>query len=100
MPAFSAEVPHALGQPEATNRLKGFIESVQQRFADQISSADGDWNENVLNFSMSTNGITIKGTLTVEQTTARVEGHLPLLATPFKGIIERSIAGELSQALA
>jgi len=32
--------------------------------------------------------------------TARVEGHLPMLATPFRGMIERSIAGELSQALA
>ena len=98
MPAFRAEVPHALGQPEATHRLKGFIESVQQRFADQISAVDRRWTENVLSFSMSTNGITIKGTLTVEETAARVEGQLPLLATPFKGIIERSIAGELSQA--
>lgn len=100
MPAFRAEVPHALGQPEATTRLKDFIESVQDRFADQITAADGAWNGNVLDFSMSTNGITIKGTLTIEHSTARVEGHLPLLATPFKGIIERSIAGELAQALA
>ena len=99
MPAFRAEVPHSLGQPEATNRLKGLIESVQQRFADQISAADGAWTENVLSFSMSTNGITIKGTLTVEGSAARVEGHLPMLATPFKGMIERSIAGELLQAL-
>lgn len=100
MPAFRAEVPHSLGQPEATSRLKTFIESVRQRFADQISAADGAWNENVLDFAMSTNGITIKGTLTVEHGTARVEGHLPLLAMPFRGMIERSIAGELSEALA
>ena len=100
MPAFRAEVPHSLGQPEATNRLRDFIESVQKRFADQISSVDGAWNDNVLDFSLSTNGITIKGTLTVEESKARVDGQLPLLATPFKGMIERSIAGELSQALA
>lgn len=99
MPAFRAEVTHRLGQPEATNRLRGFIDSVQQRFADQISAADGDWNDNILTFSISTNGITVKGTLTVESDSARVEGNLPLLATPFKGVIERSIAGELSQAL-
>ena len=54
----------------------------------------------MLNFSLSTNGITIKGALTVEEDKARVEGQLPLLATPFKGMIEKSIAGELSQALA
>ena len=100
MPAFRAEVPHGLGQEEATKRLKGFMEQVTKRFEDQISAVDGAWADHVLNFSLSTNGITIKGALTVEEDKARVEGHLPLLATPFKGMIERSIAGELSQALA
>lgn len=100
MPAFRAEVPHGLGQEEATNRLRGFVDQVQKRFADQISAVDGAWNDNVLDFSLSTNGITIKGALTVDEAVARVEGHLPLLATPFKGMIEKSIAGELSQALA
>ena len=100
MPAFRAEVPHSLGQEEATKRLKGFIDQVQQQFEDQISAVDGVWTDHVLNFSLSTNGITIKGALSVEADKARVEGQLPLLATPFKGMIERSIAGELSQALA
>jgi hypothetical protein len=100
MPAFRAEVPHGLGQEEATQRLKGFMEQVTKRFEEQITAVDGAWTDHVLNFSLSTNGITIKGALTVEEDKARVEGQLPLLASPFKGMIEKSIAGELSQALA
>lgn len=100
MPAFRAEVSHSLGQEEATQRLKGFMDEVQKRFADDISAVDGAWTDHVLNFSLCTNGITIKGALSVEADTARVEGHLPLLATPFKGLIEKSIANELAQALA
>ncbi len=100
MPAFHAQVPHALGQVEATSRLKTLVESVQRRYADQISATDGGWVNNILTFSMSTNGLTITGTLTVEHDSARVEGQLPLLAAPFKGMIERSIAGEIAQKLA
>jgi len=100
MPAFRAEVPHGLGQEEATKRLKGFMDQVTKRFEDDISAVDGVWTDHVLSFSLSTNGLTIKGALTVEEDKARVEGNLPLLASPFKGMIEKSIAGELSQALA
>ena len=76
------------------------MDQVQKRFEDQISAVDGAWNDHVLDFSLTTSGITIKGALTVEEDKARVEGQLPLLASPFKGMIEKSIAGELSQALA
>jgi len=76
------------------------MDQVTKRFEDDISAVDGVWTDHVLSFSLSTNGLTIKGALTVEEDKARVEGNLPLLASPFKGMIEKSIAGELSQALA
>jgi hypothetical protein len=100
MPAFNAEVAHSLGQVEATNRLKDFVEQTMQRYQDQLSAADGTWNGNVLGFSLSTSGVTVKGTLTVEEDKVRVDGHLPLLALPFRGTIQKSITAELTQALA
>ena len=100
MPAFRAEVPHSLGREEATIRLKGFVDHVQKQYEDEISAVDGAWTDHVLIFSLTTNGITIKGALAVEADKARVEGQLPLLAMPFKGMIEKSIAGELGRALA
>ena len=100
MPAFRAEVPHALGQEQATIRLKGFIDQVQKQYEDEISAIDGAWTDHVLNFSLTTNGVTIRGALSVEADKARVEGQLPLLAMPFKGMIEKSITSELGRALA
>jgi hypothetical protein len=43
---------------------------------------------------------TLKGTLTVKEGKVRVDGHLPLLALPFRGTLQKSIAAELTQALA
>ncbi len=100
MPGFNAEVAHSLGQLEATNRLKDFVQQTLQRFQEHLSAADGAWNENVLAFSLTTTGVTVKGTLTVEDKFVRVDGHLPLLALPFRGTIQNSIVAELTQALA
>jgi hypothetical protein len=100
MPGFSTEVPHGLGQEEATSRLKDFVERATKRFGDQISAMDGSWTDSVLNFSLTAMGMTIKGTLTVDDSNARVSGQLPLMAMPFRGKIEQSIAAEIQQELA
>lgn len=100
MPGFNAEVAHTLGQLEATNRLKDFVQQTLARYQGQLSAADGSWTENVLAFSLTTTGVTVKGTLTVEANRVRVDGHLPLLALPFRGTIQNSIVSELTQALA
>ncbi len=99
MPKFNTEVPHELGAQEATERLKSFLEQVQERYQDQVSNLSGDWNENVLTFSLTTYGFTIDGTLTVEEQLARLTGNLPMAASFFRGKIEESIAGELQRAL-
>jgi hypothetical protein len=99
MPSFSAEVPHTLGQAEATDRLKNFVQDAQQRFEEHVSEMDGSWNDNVLDFSLSTFGMKIAGTMTVDDSAARVAGQLPLAAMPFRGRIQQMIAAELQQAL-
>lgn len=99
MPKFSAEASHTLGQAEATERLKDFVQDAQQRFAEHVSEMDGSWNDNVLDFSLSTFGMKITGTITVDDSAARVAGQLPLTAMPFRGKIEQTLAAELGQAL-
>lgn len=99
MPSFRAEVAHQLSQPEATRRLKAFLENLQQRFREQVTHLDGQWEANTLRFSLVTYGLDISGTLTVDEHSARVEGRLPLAALAFKGKIEKSIAAELSREL-
>jgi len=99
MPGFSTEVKHTLGQAEATNRLRSFVDDAQQRFGEHVSEMDGAWNDNVLDFSLTTFGMKITGTLTVDESAARIAGQLPLAAMPFRGKVEQSIAAELEQAL-
>lgn len=99
MPGFSAEVSHTLGQAAATDRLKDFVQDAQQRFGEHVTEMDGSWNENVLDFWLSTFGMKITGTITVDESTVRVAGQLPLAAMPFRGKVEQTIAAELEQAL-
>ena len=57
MPAFQVDVPHQLGRQQALERLKSFLPAIAQRYKDQVSKIEGDWAENVLNFSLTTFGL-------------------------------------------
>lgn len=100
MPSFSTEVAHDLGREAATDRLKLFLDKVRERYKDQVASLSGEWQGSVLNFSLTTYGINVSGTLTVEDRVARLEGTLPFAAMPFRGKIQESIASELQRELA
>ncbi len=100
MPAFGTEVPHSLGKEAATERLKSFIDQVRDRFKDKVSAIDGSWQENKLDFSLTTFGITVTGKLTVEEEKAVLDGQLPFAAFAFKGKIEQDIKAALEKALA
>ena len=100
MPAFNIDVPHSLGKDTAVEKLKSFLGNVEEKFKDQISSIDGEWNDNVLSFNFTTYGFTISGTMTVEEEIARMEGQLPFAAMAFRGTIEDSIRKEVEKTLA
>jgi hypothetical protein len=99
MPGFDITAPHDLGQEQAIERLKGFVGKIGQRFPDQVSNLQESWNGNVLDFSFTTYGFTIKGAATVEPSQVRLEGELPLAALMFKGKIEQSIRDEVGKVL-
>lgn len=99
MPKFSTEVSHTLGQADATERLKDFVQDAQKRFGEHVDKMDGSWNDNVLDFSISTFGMKITGAMTVNESAVQVDGQLPLAAMPFRGKVEQTIADELKRAL-
>jgi len=49
------------------------------------SQISGAWKDHVLDFSLTTFGMTVKGTLTVEEAAARRGGQLPLAAASSAG---------------
>jgi hypothetical protein len=100
MPAFQVDVPHQLGKQQAIERLRPFVDRIAEQYKEQVSKSEGNWNDNVLTFALTTYGFTISGVLTVADDAVRLQGQLPFAALPFKGKIEHSIAGELQKELA
>jgi hypothetical protein len=100
MATFQTDVPHRLGRAEAIARLSRLVESALEQYEAHVTDVQGDWQENQLLFSLSASGLSIAGTVTVLETEVRVAGELPLLALPFRGMIEQSISSELARALA
>jgi hypothetical protein len=99
MSSIRADVPHRLGQQEAVRRLEAFFVQFSERYKDQISHWEGTWDDNVLNFALTTYGLRVDGTIRVDEDTVHLEGKLPLAALAFKGKIEKTIESELLRQL-
>jgi hypothetical protein len=100
MPSFSTEVHHSLGQVSAQDRLSTFLERMVEQYQDHISQVEGAWDGNVLNYSLTTFGMTISGKLTVAEDRVQANGELPLAAIMFKGRITEGVREALQSALA
>ncbi|MEO1495654.1 MAG: polyhydroxyalkanoic acid system family protein [Planctomycetota bacterium] len=99
MPKFDVSVPHTLGQQAARERLHGFSEKLQQKYADQLSGLEQSWEGDALAFSFSTFGIGVSGTLEVRDESIEVSGDLPFTAAMFKGKIVGAIQEQLTRLL-
>lgn len=99
MPGINTEVEHQLGQQDATERLKRFLDEVRQKYSDFVTDLQGDWVDNVLTFSLKTYGFKIDGVLAVEDERATLAVNLPFPALAFRGKIEQSIVTELRREL-
>jgi hypothetical protein len=93
MPRYSTEVAHALGRQEALARLKALTEQARA-----VSDLKGTWSENTFEFSVTVQGIGLRGTVHVEDDALKFDGRLPLLAMPFAGWIARALKKGLEQA--
>ena len=66
MPSFSTEVAHQLGQQEAMERLKDYVEEIRRHYQDQVTNLEGSWEDNSLSVSFTSYTFKINATLTVE----------------------------------
>jgi len=99
MPALITEVRHLLGQDLALEKLKAFLDGVQQRYQGQVDNLRGEWTENCLNYSFAVLGLQVQGKLIVLQELARIEAQIPFAAMAFRGRIEQEMRADLARIL-
>jgi len=100
MPKMNVTVPFAMSQADASEKLKGFVGKIKERYQGQVSNVTEEWVGNVLKFAFTTFGFTIKGDLNVQDNQVVLDGDLPFAAMMFKGKIESEIKENLTKLLA
>ncbi len=100
MPRLTMETDHALGAAEALKRLRDKFDSVRAQFGPHVSQLSEQWDGNTLKFAFQTLGMSVSGTVAVDEDRVRLQAELPLAAALIKGTIERRIRQELGDLLA
>jgi len=100
MPKLTVDVPHNLGQEEASRRLKDKMGSVREMFGDQVNDLQEEWRDDQLWFSFRVVGMSVSGVVAVEPTRVTVDADLPLAAAMFRGTIEQRVRDEIAGVLA
>lgn len=99
MPSIKITVPHIHGQQHASERLLGFMTQMKQQYKDQVSDLQETWEENRLNYSFRTFGMTVRGAVEVQESQVALNADLPFAAMMFKGKIEQEIRITLERVL-
>ena len=100
MRKFNTSVPNPLEKNKPRSSVEGLLSRVTEKYGDQVSALEQNWEGDTLNFSMTTYGFKITGNLVVEEEQVKIDGDLPFAAAMFKGKIEGSIRNELEKCLA
>jgi hypothetical protein len=100
MPKLSLVTPHALGEEEASRRLRGESDAAVAAFGDKVKNLEQTWADNTLSFRFTALGMAVRGNVTVEPSAVKTTADLPLAAMMFKGAIEQQIQERLGRLLA
>ena len=99
MPTLTVDVPHTLGQQQATQRLKNQFGEVKDKFAHHVSDLVEKWDGHVLSFGFRALGVQVQGTVTSGESEVKVAAELPPAAMLFRRTIERQIRDQLGRIL-
>ena len=99
MPRLTMETSHALGQEEATRRLKEKFDIVRRDYGSQVSNLHEEWTDHTLSFGFKSLGMKVEGTVEVGGAFVKLDTKLPITAAMFKGLIETKVRGELGDLL-
>jgi hypothetical protein len=99
MPHLTLEVPHALGQAAAVQRLKERIDRAKEAYQSQLGNLTEEWTANTLTFAFRAAGLHVSGAVAVEDAAVKVKAQLPLPALMLKATIEKQLREELGTLL-
>ncbi len=103
MPKFNFAVPHTVGLEKAKTDLRAYLEKMREYASDKVNDMQEDWSkwdtDHVVNFSLKTFGMAIKGAMTVQADKVAVDGEIPFAAMMFKGKIEEGFRDMVNRAL-
>ncbi len=99
MPEMHLSIPHFLTKEEALYRMKRLIADLRIRYSEQIADAHETWTMSRAHFDLTVQGITVTGSLAVEDTEVLIALEYPSILSPFSSRIERSIREEAEALL-
>ena len=100
MPRITLEVPHSLGQEEATRRLKDKFAAALAEHQGRVSHLQRGVADHTLSFAFQAMGMGVSGTVAVEPNQVKLDAELPFAAAFFKGAIEQRLRQEVGVLLA
>ncbi|MCC6508794.1 MAG: polyhydroxyalkanoic acid system family protein [Pirellulaceae bacterium] len=97
MMEIEASVEHQLGDDAALNRLHQMVDSLQDRYRDQVHCVESRWNGNELDISFAAYGFHINWHATVFSDRIALIGRIPPAARAYRGKIEQAIVARVEQ---
>ncbi|MGN6135213.1 MAG: polyhydroxyalkanoic acid system family protein [Aureliella sp.] len=95
MVEIETSVAHQLGNAVALDCLHDLIDSLEERYRDQVHCVESRWNGNELDISFAAYGYRINWHATVLNDRIALLGRIPVSARPFRGKIEQAIVARM-----
>jgi hypothetical protein len=95
MVEIETSVAHQLGNVAALNCLHAMVDSLEDRYRDQVHCVESHWNGNELDISFAAYGYHINWHATVLTDRIALIGRIPSAARPFRGKIEQAIVARV-----
>ena len=92
-------VSHRLGRIAALDRMHQMVDSLSQRFPQQVHQVRSSWQDNKLNIRFAAYGYLVQWEAVVLEEQVLLVGQIPDAARVFKGKIEQAIVARLETVL-
>lgn len=96
---IETNVSHYLGMDQAVNRLHQMVDSLEDRFREQVHHVKSLWHDNELDISFDAYGFQIQWHATVLADRVLLMGRIPETAKMFRGKIEQAIVARVEAIL-